>query len=44
MSAQISQEMQASGIARVIVILKKTAAEKDVTDIRSNLEKHFVAS
>ena len=44
MSAQISQEMQASGIARVIVILKKTAAEKDVTDIRSNLEKHFVSS
>jgi subtilisin len=44
MSAQISQDMRASGIARVIVILKKTAAGKDVTKIRSDLEKHFITS
>ncbi len=44
MSAQISQDMRASGIARVIVILKKNTAEKDVTKIRSSLEKHFVSS
>jgi subtilisin family serine protease len=44
MSAQISQDMRASGIARVIVILTKTASGKDVTKIRSDLEKHFVTS
>lgn len=44
MSAQISQDLRASGIARVIVILKKSAADNDVTKIRSSLEKHFVAS
>jgi subtilisin len=42
MTAQISQEMRASGVAKVIVILKQAAA--DTEKIRSNVEKHFIRS
>lgn len=44
MTSQISQEMRASGIAKVIVILKTTAAKADTEKIRNNVEKHFVTS
>ena len=44
MTAQMSQEMRASGIAKVIVILKKSPAKADNDQIRSNVEKHFVKS
>ena len=37
MTAQISQEMRASGVAKVIVILKQAAA--DTEKIRNNVEK-----
>ena len=44
MTAQISQQMRASGIAKVIVILKKEAVNKGTERIRSNMEKHFITS
>ncbi len=44
MTAQISQEMRASGVAKVIVILKEPSAKVDTDKIRSNVTKHFVQS
>lgn len=44
MSAQISQELRASGVAKVIVILKESAAKEDPKRIEIEIGKHFVSS
>ncbi len=44
MSVQISQELSASGIANVIVILKPSAAASSAAAVRSEVGKHFTSS
>lgn len=44
MTAQISQELRALGVAKVIVILKHSAESTAGDRIRANVEKHFVSS
>jgi len=44
MTAQISQELRASGVAKVIVILKESVARESPNRIQSEMAKHFVSS
>ncbi|MEP6925639.1 MAG: S8 family serine peptidase [Pyrinomonadaceae bacterium] len=44
MSAQITQELQAFGFAKVIVVLKSDASNASASSIKAGIEKHFVVS
>jgi hypothetical protein len=44
MSFQITQEIRASGVAKVIVILNQQALHIDADKTRSNVGKHFSSS
>ena len=44
MSGQITQELQAFGVAKVLVVLKPDAAAASASSVKSQMEQHFVSS